>query len=72
MTTLGELAKVLELELRGDPARAIASLAALESATAGVLSFVSEKNIFTRFPIPTRAHSSCTLTGSRHGLVVHY
>jgi UDP-3-O-[3-hydroxymyristoyl] glucosamine N-acyltransferase len=43
MTTLGELAKVLELELRGDPARSIASLAALESATAGDLSFVSEK-----------------------------
>ena len=30
MTTLGELAKVLELELRGDAARSIASLAALE------------------------------------------
>ena len=43
MTTLGELAKVLELELRGDPARSIASLAALESATADDLSFVSEK-----------------------------
>jgi UDP-3-O-[3-hydroxymyristoyl] glucosamine N-acyltransferase len=43
MTTLGELAKALELELRGDPARSIASLAALESATANDLSFVSEK-----------------------------
>lgn len=43
MTTLGELAKALELELRGDPARSIANLAALESATADDLSFVSEK-----------------------------
>ena len=43
MTTLGELAKVLELELRGDPTRSIANLAALESATADDLSFVSEK-----------------------------
>ena len=43
MTTLGELAKALELELRGDPTRSIASLAALESATAEDLSFVSEK-----------------------------
>ena len=43
MTTLGELAKVFELELRGDPARSIANLAALESATGGDLSFVSEK-----------------------------
>ena len=43
MTTLGELAKVLELELRGDPTRSIANLAALESATADHLSFVSEK-----------------------------
>ena len=43
MTTLGELAKALELELRGDPTRSIANLAALESATADDLSFVSEK-----------------------------
>ena len=43
MTTLGELAKALELELRGDPARSIASLAPLESATTDDLSFVSEK-----------------------------
>ena len=43
MTTLGELAKALELELRGDPTRSIANLAALESATAHDLSFVSEK-----------------------------
>ena len=43
MTTLGELAKALELELRGDPTRSIDNLAALESATAHDLSFVSEK-----------------------------
>ena len=43
MTTLGELAKTLELELRGDPTRSIASLATLESATEDDLSFVSEK-----------------------------
>ena len=43
MTTLGELAKALELELRGDPTRSIANLAALELATADDLSFVSEK-----------------------------
>ena len=43
MTTLGELAKALELELRGDPARSIARLAPLESATTDDLSFVSEK-----------------------------
>ena len=43
MTTLGELAKALELELRGDPMRSIANLAALELATADDLSFVSEK-----------------------------
>jgi UDP-3-O-[3-hydroxymyristoyl] glucosamine N-acyltransferase len=43
MTTLGELAKALELELRGDPTRSIANLAALESATPDDLSFVSEK-----------------------------
>ena len=43
MTTLGELAKTLELELRGDPTRSIAGLAALESATEDDLSFVSEK-----------------------------
>jgi UDP-3-O-[3-hydroxymyristoyl] glucosamine N-acyltransferase len=39
MTTLGELAKALELELRGDPTRSIANLAALESATPDDLSF---------------------------------
>ena len=43
MTTLGELAKTLELELRGDATRPIAGLAALESATEADLSFVSEK-----------------------------
>ena len=43
MTTLGELAKTLELELRGDPTRSIASLATQESATEDDLSFVSEK-----------------------------
>ena len=43
MTTLGELAKTLELELRGDPTRSISGLAALESATEDDLSFVSEK-----------------------------
>ena len=55
MTTLGELAKALELELRGDPTRSIANLAALESATADDLSFVSEKKHLPRYPIPTRA-----------------
>ena len=33
MITLGELANTLELELRGDPTRSIASLATLETAT---------------------------------------
>ena len=72
MTTLGELAKALELELRGDPTRSIANLAPLESATADDLSFVSEKNIFPRYPIPMREHSSCTLTGLRLGPAVRY
>ena len=43
MTTLGELAKTLELELRGNPTRSIARVATLESATEDDLSFVSEK-----------------------------
>jgi len=55
MTTLGELAKALELELRGDPTRSIANLAALESATADDLSFVSEKSISPKYRTPARA-----------------
>lgn len=43
MPALGELAKALELELRGDPGRPIERLATLESATANDLGFVSEK-----------------------------
>ena len=54
MTTLGELAKTLELELRGDPMRSIARVAALDSATEDDLSFVSEKNIFPGSLIPAQ------------------
>ena len=43
MPSLGELATLLELELRGDAARPIQRLAALDVATADDLSFVSEK-----------------------------
>ena len=55
MTTLGELAETLELELRGDPSRSIAGLAALESATEDDLSFVSEKRHLPRPLIRTQA-----------------
>ena len=43
MPSLGELATVLELELRGDASRPIRRLATLDAATPDDLSFVSEK-----------------------------
>jgi UDP-3-O-[3-hydroxymyristoyl] glucosamine N-acyltransferase len=48
MPALGTLAAALELELQGDPDYEIGSLAALESATADDLSFVSEKKHLTK------------------------
>jgi len=43
MPSLGELATLLELEFRGDAARPLQRLAALDVATPDDLSFVSEK-----------------------------
>lgn len=43
MPSLGELATLLELELRGDASRPIQRLATLDAATPSELSFVSEK-----------------------------
>jgi len=56
MPALGTLAAALELELQGDPDYEIGSLAALESATADDLSFVSEKKHLTKL--------SATLAGA--------
>ena len=43
MTTLGELATYLELELHGDPGTSIEGLAAIDVAEPQQLSFISEK-----------------------------
>ena len=52
MPSLGELATLLELQLRGVAARPIQRLATLDAATADDLSFVSEKKeipLFKRY-----------------------
>lgn len=58
MPSLGELATLLELEFRGDAARPLQRLAALDVATPDDLSFVSEKKHLSR------------LTDTRAGAVI--